>query len=603
MPDISNYLSDKLESLKVRILGGIFVIFFLAVGMVLFGVWTYQKDKLIALTSQKSIELSDIIVTALRSSMLQNDRETTMKSIHALLEVAGSERISIINSQNKITMTSDPEYLNKKVDPLTDLSCSKCHLASKKMERSVVVEKNGEKFINTVQAIRNQPPCYGCHPKDKKILGILLVESSFRETEDMLKDMALRIILTGIFAFLIGVMLIHYIVTRFITKPLKLLQKGFTRVGQGDFTYWVDVNCSGEIGQMGDLFNVMSRAISRSVNELEGKTSEVEAHYSIVKELSQTIERKKLKEVVVELLYRILTADCSALVLAMEKNRNIFEIVQMNRSDKRHYHSYYNLDSGDLELDAITHENIAAWKKGEILSISFSKDGSKLLIPLAHKNMSFGFAIVTKPKEQSYSDAEMKIIPALAHHISLSLANAHLYNLAITDGLTTLYTKRHFEKKIDDFIHNFHVTKRGFCLLILDLDNFKDVNDEHGHPVGDKVLVKIADLIRSNIRHGDLPFRYGGEEFTVLLQGDEIEAAVRIAERIRRSVERTPMQINTIEPFTKTVSIGVACYPHHYTSADEVINAADKALYKAKNNGRNQVIVYCRSSYGEPECD
>jgi len=92
------------------------------------------------------------------------------------------------------------------------------------------------------------------------------------------------------------------------------------------------------------------------------------------------------------------------------------------------------------------------------------------------------------------------------------------------------------------------------------------------------------------------------EGITVLLRGDDIEGAVRIAERVRSIVEGTSLHINDIQPFTKTVSIGVACFPHHYSTADEIIAAADKAMYKAKSNGRNQVVVYCRNSYGEPGC-
>ena len=134
------------------------------------------------------------------------------------------------------------------------------------------------------------------------------------------------------------------------------------------------------------------------------------------------------------------------------------------------------------------------------------------------------------------------------------------------------------------------------------LDHFKQVNDEYGHPVDDKVLARIAELIRSTIRHGDIPFRYRGEEFTILLKGDDIEMALRIAKRVRCVVEETILQINGVQPFSKTVSIGVACFPHHYSTADEIVAAADKAMYKVKRNGRNQVVVYCRNSYGESDC-
>ena len=144
-----------------------------------------------------------------------------------------------------------------------------------------------------------------------------------------------------------------------------------------------------------------------------------------------------------------------------------------------------------------------------------------------------------------------------------------------------------------EFIDGFHTTKRGFCMLMLDLDHFKQVNDEHGHPAGDQVLMHCGELIRSHVRHGDIPFRYGGEEFVVLLKGDQIEDAVRTAERIRLEAAKMVLQIDDIPSFSITVSIGVACFPHHFTTANDLVNAADTALYDAKHNGRNQVVVYC----------
>lgn len=600
---LPHYIADTLKSLKFRILGGIFIIFFLAMMMVMYGVWTYQRDKLVDQTSQRAMQLSDVIIAGLRSSMLQNNREETMRSIDNILHVAGTERISVLDSRSKVKMSSDPEFAGKVIDKMRDPSCGVCHAADKKMGRIAVVEVNGERFINTVTPIPAEPVCFGCHSRDSKIIGILLVESSFRETEIMLEKMAKRIALTGFMTFLFGALLMNYIVTRFFIRPLKVLQKGFEQVGHGDFACRVEVNTGGEIGYMADSFNLMSETIGRYVNEINEKSEEIGAHYSIVNDLSQTIDKKKLKEVVVELLYRLLKAECAALALVVDNHPNLFEVVRIHSADKRHYHAYYNTESGSLEMCALTREDLVALAQKDRPVISYFENGSKLLISLVHKNMVLGVISVVKPEMRGFSDAEKKIVPVLAHHLSLSFANAQLYSIAITDSLTTLYTKRHFDKKISDFIHNFYTTKRGFCLLMMDIDHFKQVNDQYGHPVGDEVLVRMADLLRTSIRHGDIPFRYGGEEFTVLLKGDDIEGAVRIAQRVRRSVEETVLHFDGVAPFRKTVSIGIACFPHHYSTAGEVINAADKALYKAKSDGRNQVIVYCRSTCGENDCE
>ena len=107
--------------------------------------------------------------------MLHNDREETMKSIKNIIHVAGSERISVLDSQGRITMTSDPKLAGKLVDKTSDSSCREYHSSGKEMGRTAVVEVNGERYINTVTSIHNEPACYGCHSKDKTIIGILQI--------------------------------------------------------------------------------------------------------------------------------------------------------------------------------------------------------------------------------------------------------------------------------------------------------------------------------------------------------------------------------------------------------------------------------------------
>jgi diguanylate cyclase (GGDEF)-like protein len=586
---------DKLESLRFKILAGIFCIFSLAMGMVLFGVYTYQRDRLLDQAGRQAKDLSAVIVAGLRSSMLQNDRDQSMQSIRTILQVAGTRKISILNRAGRIVQTSDPALEGIALDRKKDPACRGCHQNGGKPALTIVRDQDGGKSILAATVIRNEPACYGCHGEGQETIGILLMESSFAETVALLQSMAQRIALTGIFAVLVGALLLNFIVSRFFTSPLQALQQGFAEVGRGNFTYWVEAGSGGEIGDMADSFNVMSRAIGRYIGEIREKSEEVAAYYSIVDSLSQSIERKVLKEVVVDLLVRLLHADCVTLALAVERHPNLFEIVKSQRRDRRHYHDYYDTHSGPLKLGALIREDLRKWRAGEYPAISYLRDEAKLLMPLGRDEMAIGVISAVKPSGETFRPAEKKIVSALAHHISISFANAQLYQMAITDGLTTLYTKRYFEKKIQDAIAAFHSSKRGFCMLMLDLDHFKTVNDEHGHPVGDKVLVRLADLIRANIRHSDMPFRYGGEEFIVLLHDDDLENAVRTAERIRLTVEKTVLYSEGSTLLHKTVSIGIACFPHHFSKAEELVAAADVALYEAKHRGRNQVVVYCRN--------
>ncbi len=587
------FLDEVMASLKVRILGGIFLIFFLAMGMVLYGVWTYQRNKLIEITSQRAVQVGQIIEAGLRSSMLLNDRKASMKTIRNMLRGKNFLQISVLNKNGEIVMTGEPSLAGRVINKNNEPACLVCHgPGATKDKTSAIIDNGGNPFIRTITAIKGEPACYRCHSAEQKVIGVLLIDSSLKETAALLDELAMRIALTGIFAFLVGVFLLNFIVTRFFTRPLAALQAGFEKVGRGDFTYWVEVNCSGEISHMADAFNIMSKTIGRYVDEVRARRNEVASHYAIVQSLSQTIEKNKLKNIVLDLLCKILRAECADFAFAMEKEKNAFEIVSLKKGDKRHYHTYCKMDSDTCLVGSITRDDLAGLLNERYTSPVYSDDGSRLIIPIQQKSMHFGLISIVKAAGETFTPSERKIIPVLVHHITISFANAELYDLAITDGLTALYTKRYFMIKINDFMENFHVTKRGFCVMFLDLDHFKEVNDTYGHPVGDEVLVRVAGLVRSNIRHGDIPCRYGGEEFIILLRGDNLTAAVKIAERIRGGMEDITFEAAGTPPFKKTLSAGVACCPLHFSTADEIVAAADFALYKAKHDGRNQVHVY-----------
>jgi two-component system cell cycle response regulator len=167
--------------------------------------------------------------------------------------------------------------------------------------------------------------------------------------------------------------------------------------------------------------------------------------------------------------------------------------------------------------------------------------------------------------------------------------NKRLELLSITDGLTKLYNHRHLQDELSRAFEESQRYQRPLSFVIVDLDFFKKVNDTHGHAVGDDVLKAISKIFQEAIRSTDLAARYGGEEFALMLPETILDHALEFAEQIRRAIELTPVSTQA-GPISVTVSIGVATVPHaRIKSSKELIVAADKALYRAKKNGRNQV--------------
>jgi len=588
------------NSLKFRILGGVFLVFSLAMAMVLYGVWIYQREKLVEQAVSNARQTGMVIDAGLRSSMVLNDRAASMETINKMLQLDNFKRINILNLEGRIIMSNDPAQVGRLLEREKYPGCMICHKPGEEAaETTVVMEDDQGQFLRSVTPIRNEPACYGCHLVENENVGVLLIDFSLARVNALIADFAWRIILIGSIVFFLGAILLHYLITRFFTKPLDALLLGFSRVGRGDFSYWVEVDCGGELAEMADSFNIMSRAIGRYVNEVRDGRDEIERHCDIVEALSQSIEKKELREAVVSLLYRLFDAKTVSFAMPMENRNGFFEVVNIGSGDQRHYHFFYDVSSGPLPpATALSIEDLEALTDGRYKEPEVRDGEGKLLIPLYQKNMPLGLVSVQKDEQESFSASEKKIIPVVAHHISIAFTNAQLYAMAVTDSLTSLYTKRYFLQKLDELESAFQEGGEGFWVLFFDLDHFKEVNDRYGHQVGDQVLTRVAELILLNIRHGDVACRYGGEEFVVLLQGDDLRAAQGVAERIRISVEKYIFTVDGIPSFSRTISVGLAGFPVHGETAERVVSAADGALYRAKARGRNRVEIWEPSGAG-----
>ena len=179
----------------------------------------------------------------------------------------------------------------------------------------------------------------------------------------------------------------------------------------------------------------------------------------------------------------------------------------------------------------------------------------------------------------------------------IEINEKELRKLATHDGLTGLYNHRTFYHILEDEIVRSQRYKHAISLLMLDIDHFKEINDTYGHPNGDKVLRDISKHINQRIRSTDFACRYGGEEIMVILPETNISMAEKIAEDLRKTIEKKAFYIDNDQSINITVSIGLAGYPIHAQEAALLVSNVDIALYKAKEDGRNRVCIY------QPEVD
>ena len=227
-----------------------------------------------------------------------------------------------------------------------------------------------------------------------------------------------------------------------------------------------------------------------------------------------------------------------------------------------------------------------------------SPDDERLELPLAAGPETFGMLVLTGSQ---FTIHDVETASALVSHAAVALDNARLHRIveeqASFDGLTQLANRRRCEAQLASELARAERFGEPVALVFADLDNFKQVNDRYGHLVGDDVLREFARELRGGIREIDVAGRWGGEEFALILPGTNVDGAVQVAERIRASLARRPIATPDGRSLKLTASFGVAAYPDTGT-AEDLLAAADAALYDAKRSGKNRVAA--RSVPPEP---
>lgn len=267
--------------------------------------------------------------------------------------------------------------------------------------------------------------------------------------------------------------------------------------------------------------------------------------------------------------------------------------ITLLETNKRYSYDKINPEIETIILNEIIKSNILikiSNTSTDILLKNFKTDPLTIYsLPLVFNKELLGTLTIYIDVNQIITEEGFNLLSTIANQLSISISNAINYAItqqsAITDKLTGLHNKAYFDDVIKKEISRTTRLKKPISLILFDLDDFKQYNDSYGHLKGDDLLRKIGWILRNTVRNADSNFRYGGEEFIVLLPETDQKEAFRVAERLRVNVENENFERKV------TISTGLVTCMNPNLTAKEILNEADKALYKAKRSGKNRVVA------------
>ncbi len=354
------------------------------------------------------------------------------------------------------------------------------------------------------------------------------------------------------------------------------------RIGEGDFSKEVPVQGRDEMAGLASEFNKMSGRLSEQMDQLRSQRVEIERSVQrIGQAFAAGLERQALLGIVVETAVGACEAEYGLIALSGRSGAEA-------ESGKA---------SAAMQEAALAAEERALREREDVVAAEAAGANalSGPLVRLGRPSQAIGAMTVARTGEP-FSAAQRDVFRYLLGQASASVENVALHELvtqqAVTDELTGLANNRAFREWINREAARAERFSHDLSLLMLDIDDFKAVNDEHGHLQGDEVLRMIGRVMSAEARAVDQPARYGGEEFVVALPETDAEGALEVGERLRSRIEAEAVPaVNGDRELHVTASIGVATMPDAATDVQGLIAAADEALYAAKRSGKNRVMA------------
>jgi diguanylate cyclase (GGDEF)-like protein len=427
------------------------------------------------------------------------------------------------------------------------------------------------------------------------------------EIDRVVRATQLRLFRLFLPMLLLGILLSSFL-ARHIARPILLAVENVRRIATGDHGHRLAVAGPAELTILAEGINQMSGEIRQRLTEvadanakLDRKVYELSVLYDVSKAMNFRSYSPELLTYLLDIILDALNASWGSIMMISENGESLRTRIVRGAS--------WDPDSA-VEIPAGTGIAGEVFSTGEPIvsnlghmdarfaaipgqSKEFERQIRQMICaPLLVDSKPIGVLnIVNKKDGSEFNDDDRHLLVALAAQAARSLENARLYAETIREPKTGLFIPNYFAARVSEQVANARRFKEEFCVIMVDIDFFKQVNDTYGHLVGDEILLKVARFIKETLRESiDVACRFGGEEFALLLPHTDRAGGLAYAERLRKRTETESPEPGRNLPGV-TISLGVATYPQdggHYTL---LVQEADRRLYQSKENGRNRVTA------------
>ncbi|HXW14108.1 MAG TPA: HAMP domain-containing protein, partial [Terriglobia bacterium] len=426
-----------LFSLRVKLLAGLIPLMGISLLVAMVGLSKFLQEFFHHRAEVETARLGQSVTLALRQSMLLGSEQSLSNNLADLERTPALRRIWIIDKRGRVVHAAGRAVIGRVLDKTRDPICTACHAAkvTPGVRTFFTVDETGTPIIRYLNPIVNEEVCWRCHDPKARLNGILLLEESTQVYQEAIGTIQRRLGATGGITLAGLIVMTFFVTTVFVERPVRRLIAGVRRSGAGDLAVRIPLRGRDELVELAGSFNVMTGNLARSLKDIRNKNTELSVVYSVVEQLTKTINLRELKEISLRILMDVLEAD-RVLLLSNMTPQEPEEILIRTRGDRRLHRIGATAEGSRAQPEGFPPEIAIRWELGELQESSVWPDRQVAVLPIRTRNRKLALFLVKRERPFDPTEANTMLLGALAHHIGVAFENALLYTLAITDELT-----------------------------------------------------------------------------------------------------------------------------------------------------------------------